>query len=106
MSIQTDIEAKLTRFFSPSFLRVENESHRHSGPAAESHFKLTVVSEQFAGKRVIARHREIYQVLQDELAAGVHALALHTYTRDEWQQRAEAAPPSPACRGGSKSTTG
>lgn len=102
MSVQNSIEFKLQEAFSPVYLEVENESHRHSGPATDSHFKVTVVSAQFDGVPLVRRHRSIYELLRDELTAGVHALALHTYTPDEWRSRQGSAPASPDCRGGSK----
>ena len=71
-------------------------------PNSETHFKVVLVSPEFVGKRPVARHQMVYRLLADELAAGVHALALHTYTADEWQLRAEQVPASPECLGGGK----
>ena len=71
-------------------------------PNSETHFKVIVVSLQFEGKRQVARHQLIYRLLAEELAGPVHALALHTYTAIEWQGRAQSAPESPQCLGGSK----
>ncbi len=103
MSVQQQIETKLRAALSPLELDVANESHMHSvPPGSESHFRVVVVSDAFDGLRAVARHQRIYQLLADELAGGVHALALHTYTPQEWQQRAASAPASPACLGGSK----
>ena len=100
MSVQQQIEAKLVQIFSPSLLEIENESHRHSsGRGAESHFKITIVSEKFVPMRAVARHRAIYECLADELASGVHALALHTYTQAEWIERDEISPASTNCVG-------
>ena len=100
MTVAERIESKLSAAFSPQFLEVVNESHMHSVPAnSETHFKVTLVSEAFAGLRLVKRHQEVYKVLDDELKGGVHALALHTYGPDEWQGR---APDSPQCLGGSK----
>lgn len=102
MTIQSTIEAKLTEQFKPALLSVENESHGHNvAPNSETHFKVVMVCESFAGKRKVARHQAVYSVLQAELEAGVHALALHLYDTVEWQARG-AAPDSPACMGGSK----
>ena len=57
MSTQTNIESKLNAL-NPQFLEVENESYKHNVPeGAESHFKVTVVSEKFNGKMLLARHR-------------------------------------------------
>ena len=98
MSVQTQIEQKLTQQFSPEVLTVENESHRHSGPATESHFKITIVSKTFNDLRSVQRHQQIYRLLGDELNSGVHALALHTYTPEEWERKGGAAPASPNCQ--------
>lgn len=99
---QKQIVLKLNAL-APTHLEVVNESHMHSVPVgSESHFKVVLVSSQFEGRRQVARHQTIYQLLAHELANGVHALALHTYTNAEWQLRAAAAPESPQCMGGSK----
>ncbi len=102
MSMQQQIQLKLETL-TPAYLEVVNESHMHSvPPGSETHFKVVVVSPQFDGKRQVARHQMIYRLLADELAGGVHALALHTYTDTEWQGCEQAAPESPQCMGGSK----
>ena len=95
MTIQQLIEAKLTAALSPTVLEVINESHMHRvEPGSESHFKVVIVSEQFAGQRLLARHRQVNAVL----AGAVHALALHTYTESEWQDKGHA-PRTPSCVG-------
>ncbi|WP_165854903.1 BolA family protein [Marinobacter sp. JSM 1782161] len=101
--IQSAIEKKLTDGFQADHLRVENESHMHSVPPnSETHFKVTLVSGDFEGKNRVKRHQAIYGALGAELQAGVHALALHLYTPEEWQTRNGVAPSSPQCMGGSK----
>jgi BolA protein len=84
---------------SPTHLEVLDESHMHSR-GLETHYKAVVVCEAFAGKPAVRRHQAVYAALGG-LMAEVHALALHTYTPDEWARHG-AAPDSPACRGGSK----
>ncbi|WP_421219887.1 BolA family protein [Aeromonas enteropelogenes] len=99
MTMQQHIEAKLTAALTPSLLEVINESHMHRvEPGSESHFKVVIVSPQFEGLRLLARHRLINEVLAPELAGPVHALALHTYTENEWQQKGQA-PRTPSCVG-------
>ncbi|TFH73071.1 BolA family transcriptional regulator [Gammaproteobacteria bacterium LSUCC0112] len=102
MSMQARIEAKVNREIAPQYFDLANESHMHSGPATESHFKLTVVAERFEGLSAVKRHQTMYGLLADELRDGVHALALHLYSPAEWQARENPAPASPNCRGGSK----
>ncbi|MDH5711795.1 MAG: BolA family transcriptional regulator [Gammaproteobacteria bacterium] len=101
MNKQETIEKKLTEAFSPEHLEVVNESHMHSGPATESHYKVVIVSKDFEGKMLVARHRMVNKVLEDELSGGIHALALHTMTMDEWFKKGRA-PDSPQCQGGGK----
>lgn len=101
MQMQEIIESKLTTSLSPEFLDVINESHMHSGPATESHYKVVAVSKAFEGKMLIARHRMINAALADELQQ-IHALALHTMTPDEYFEKAGKVADSPQCEGGSK----
>jgi BolA protein len=103
MSVQQIIESRLGARFAPLHLEVVNESHMHSvPPGSESHFKVTVVSEAFAGRRLIERHRAVNETLAAELSGPVHALALHTLTPEEWFARGGTVPNSPPCLGGSK----
>lgn len=101
-SLQSHITAKIKNQLPLQYLEVVNESYMHSvPPGSESHFKLVVVSDEFIGMRLIARHRLINQILAEELADSIHALAIHTYTIDEWHEKS-SAPKSPKCLGGSK----
>ena len=103
MKTQSTIEDKLLAELTIDHLEVVNESHRHNVPAnSETHFKVTIVSIDFAGRHNVGRHQMIYKLVAEELAGPVHALSLHTYTPDEWQQRDAVAPDSPDCLGGSK----
>jgi len=103
MSIQQTIQRKLSEAFSPLNLEVVNESDNHSvPPGSESHFKVVLVSQEFAGEPLIKRHRRVNQVLAEELSGGIHALALHTLTPQEWFDRGGTSPQSPECLGGSK----
>ena len=102
MSVQDTIQAKLSEVLQPSMLEVANESHMHGGPATESHFNITAVSTTFTDLSLVRRHQVVYKLLHLELAGGVHALAMHLYTEQEWEQRQGSSPTSPDCRGGSK----
>jgi len=84
------IEKKLTEGLAPVLLEVEDVSHQHAGHAgapkgsSETHFNVTVVSEQFQGRSLLKRHRLVYDLLQEELQhGGVHALSLNTKTPTE-----------------------
>lgn len=99
--MQSQIEEKLAKEIPATFIEVVNETHMHNVPPdSESHFKVTVVSEEFEGKMLVARHRQINAILKEEIA-NIHALALHTMTPDEYFQKAGKSPESPPCEGGS-----
>ena len=81
MTTKARIEANLTKAFEPSRLEVIDNSHQHeghaeAGAAVESHFHVEIVAAVFEGKSRPERHRMVYQALADELAGGVHALAI------------------------------
>ncbi len=103
MTIQANIEEKITQALKPDYLEVANESHMHNvPPGSESHFKVTVVTSEFDNKMLVARHRMLNQLLKEELSGPVHALSLHTLTPTEWQEKNGEIRKSPPCLGGSK----
>jgi BolA family transcriptional regulator, general stress-responsive regulator len=82
------IERKLTQAFSPLVLHIKDDSHLHAGhaghnPLGETHFSIRIVSPVFAGKSAVARQREIYRVLADEMRERIHALRLQALTPEE-----------------------
>lgn len=98
-TIEDQINRLLERDFSPKVLKVVNESYKHSVPeGSESHFNVTLVSDDFHAKKLIQRHRMMNQTLADLLKNSIHALALHTLTPEEWETRKEVLQ-SPECRG-------
>jgi BolA protein len=103
VSVQQRIESRLGELFQPLHCEVVNESHMHAvPPGSESHFKVTLVSSAFEGRRLLERHRAVNAALATELQGSIHALALHTLTPEEWLARGGAVPDSPPCLGGSK----
>jgi acid stress-induced BolA-like protein IbaG/YrbA len=49
------------------------------------HYEAVVVSSEFAGKRSLARHQLVYGALGEIVGREIHALALRTFTPEEWQ---------------------
>jgi BolA protein len=101
MSMHDTIANRLMDGFADlQHLEVVNESSAHNvPPGSESHFKLVLVSAEFAGMSLLARHRRVHEVLAEELKR-IHALSVHAYTADEWRERTGGAPMSPPCMGG------
>jgi BolA protein len=80
MTVQDEIERRLTAAFQPTELSVVNESHRHAGHSGddgsgESHFRIVIRAAAFAPMTRVARHRAVHQALGD-LNTRVHAIAL------------------------------
>ena len=92
MTMADTIRRKLTEAFAPTRLEIVDNSHRHAGHAGareggETHYTVEIVSPAFAGKSRVDRQRLVYAVLDAELKARVHALALRTLTPDEDSRR-------------------
>jgi len=69
-------------------VQVVDDSAKHAGhagarPGGQTHFSVTIISEQFAGMSAVARHRAVYAVLNPLFAQGLHALAITAKTPHE-----------------------
>ena len=88
MSVQEILHNKLSQQLQCTSLEVINESHHHAGHAhggEETHFKVVVISEDFAGVGKVARHQMIYKILANEMNNPVHALVIEAKTPSEAQ---------------------
>ena len=88
MSAEARIKEKLIVALRPTRLDVINESdmhagHRSSPGTGESHFRVLIVSDAFAGKSRVDRHRLVNEVLKGDVGGAIHALALATYAPGE-----------------------
>ena len=83
------IEAKLKQELDALEIEVIDESHLHAGHVGAreggGHFRVDIVSERFAGLGRVAAQRLVYQVLEAEMKAEIHALSITA--------RAPSAPP-------------
>ena len=87
-NMATRLKSKLEAAFSPLLLDIKDESARHAGHAGsreggETHFRVRIVSQAFAGLSRVERQRRVYAAVAQELAERVHALSLVTLTPDE-----------------------
>ena len=91
MSIADRINKNLTQQLSIIKLTVEDESAKHMGHAGyleggETHFKITVISDDFIGKSKVMRHKMIYKILEKERQERIHALSITALTAGEYNQ--------------------
>ena len=90
----TLLHARLLERLSPSQLEVIDESYQHAGHVGANdtgvgtHFRVRIASHLFTGRSRVARHRLVYDALQDFIDQGLHALAIEA-------SDAEAAPIDP-----------
>jgi BolA protein len=85
-NLKDKMTERLHQEFQIQHLEVVDESWQHGGgPQAQSHFKITIVSEQFKEMKLLARHRRVQSTLA-EIISQVRAISLHTLTPTEWAQ--------------------
>jgi len=87
VSVAEQIRARLAAL-APSRLELLDQSAQHAGhagaaPGGNTHWKLTIVSDKFAGKPAVARHRMVYQALGELMQQPIHALEIDAKTPDE-----------------------
>lgn len=59
--------------------------------ADNTHFEALVVAAEFAGKRPLARHQQVYKCLGSLVGNEIHALSITALTPEEWQAKAGEA---------------
>ena len=75
------IEKTLQENFRPSFLEVKNNSYLHAGHSGdnvtnETHFAITIQSEELKNLNAVTAHRRINKLLEEEFKKGLHALEI------------------------------
>jgi BolA protein len=81
------MRALLEAAFDPMSLEVIDDSHKHAGHAGardgRGHFTVEIVSDAFAGKPPLARHRAVYSALGAMMEDDIHALSIRADTPAE-----------------------
>lgn len=81
------INALLQASLAPQECHLEDESALHAGHAGAAsgggHYRLRLVCERFEGQARIARHRLVYDALQEMMHSDIHALAITALTPAE-----------------------
>ncbi len=88
MTIADRLTEDLRTALAAEHVEVHDESHRHRGHAGAlegGHFDAIIVSTRFEGLGPVERHRAVYAALGDLRERRVHALALKTFTPEEWR---------------------
>jgi acid stress-induced BolA-like protein IbaG/YrbA len=72
-----EIAGLIERNLSGAQARVETDG--------QGHYEAVVICSAFAGKRSLQRHQLVYRTLGERVGREIHALALKTFTPEEWQ---------------------
>ena len=64
-------------------------AHAEVQTDGQGHYEATVISPAFAGKRRLQRHQLVYATLGSRVGREIHALAVKTYTPEEWSSRGQ-----------------
>lgn len=89
VSFSKNLHDKLTAVFDPVSLEIVNESHLHAGHqeafdgSGETHLRIRIVASAFRAMSRVERHRAIHAMAEDEIAAGLHALAIEAKAPNE-----------------------
>jgi BolA protein len=78
-----EVEATLRARLAPDALEVVDDSHLHVGHAGARegrHFSVAITSARFQGLSRVARHRLVYDALDELMPRGIHALAIDART--------------------------
>lgn len=103
MNRKESIEQLMKESLNPEVLIVEDESNLHHVPlGAQTHFKVIAVSSKFEHLKRVDRHKMLNKLLEKEFETGLHAISMHLYTKEEWQQQKTTVLKSPACKDGYK----
>jgi BolA protein len=81
------MRSALQAALAPTLLELRDDSHLHAGHAGAAsgggHYSVKIVSERFAGQRLVMRHRLVYDAVADMMRAEIHALAITALTPSE-----------------------
>lgn len=51
-----------------------------------THFEAAVISDAFAGRSLLEKHRLVYATLGASMGGAIHALSIRAYTPEEWSR--------------------
>lgn len=74
----SELEGELRRTFPDAEIEIKDLT------GTQDHYQARIVSSAFVGKNRIEQHRMVYAALGSAMSGPVHALALATFTPEDW----------------------
>lgn len=78
MNLVEEIKQRLNSL-EPSIVELSDQSALHAGHAGNTgggHFHLKIVSSRFSNQSQVARHRMVYQAINDLMPHTIHAISI------------------------------
>ena len=85
-TLQEKIGATIVEIADRSDLHKHHQG-RMNAPVGGGHYDAIVVAASFSGKTMMQQHRMVYEALSEQMQTTIHALALKTYTPEQWMQK-------------------
>lgn len=83
------LRERLESTLSPRSIEIVDDSHKHAGHAGArggGHFNVHIISDAFAGKNTLQRHRMVYDAVGELMNTEIHALSIKAETTEESNQ--------------------
>jgi len=74
-----EVQQKIAQAIPDSTVEVQDMT------GTRDHFQVLVISPQFTGKTMVEQHQMVYRALGEWMKEAIHALALKTYTPEQWK---------------------
>jgi BolA family transcriptional regulator, general stress-responsive regulator len=88
---EKEMNERLEQQFSPSYLKLIDQSHTHTPDQhveemkkTERLYELFIVSDAFKGMSLLRRHQAIYKALNVGTNEAIHGITIHAYSPVEW----------------------
>jgi stress-induced morphogen len=79
MPLSAEIEERIREALPAVHVQVQDAT------GGGDHFQAVIVSTAFEGKTRVQQHQLVYGILGDDMKGAIHALALRTFTPEQWE---------------------
>mgnify|MGYP001399786897 FL=1 len=89
MEIKKEIKKRLEKKLDLIHFEIKDFTGRHLNHKLHEggfHLETTIVSDNFADKTLIQRHRIVYEAMGELMKHEIHALSMKTLTKSEWEK--------------------
>ena len=88
MAIVNEMKTRLESHLTLDHFEVKDFTGRHLNHNLHDggfHLEAVIVSDDFLDKKLVQRHRMVYEAMGELMKHEIHALSMKTLTSDEWE---------------------